>query len=58
MYGTDYPCWDPATALALLGELDLSQTDRERLLHDNAVRILNLRQPQAARACTREVTVA
>jgi hypothetical protein len=33
----------------LLGELDLSQADRQKLFHDNAVRILNLRQPQAAR---------
>ncbi len=24
MYGTDYPCWDPATALALIDELELS----------------------------------
>jgi aminocarboxymuconate-semialdehyde decarboxylase len=48
MYGTDYPCWDPATALALIGELDLSQADRQKLFHDNARRILNLRDPQPA----------
>jgi Amidohydrolase len=42
MYGTDYPCWDPATALALLGEIDLSEADRQKLFHDNARRILNL----------------
>jgi aminocarboxymuconate-semialdehyde decarboxylase len=48
MYGTDYPCWDPATALALLGEIDLSQADRQKLFHDNARRILNLREPRAA----------
>src|SRR5690606_5340386 len=27
MYGTDYPCWQPAHALALIDELDLSPTD-------------------------------
>jgi aminocarboxymuconate-semialdehyde decarboxylase len=48
MYGTDYPCWDPATALALLGELDLSQAGRQKLFHDNARRILNLRDPLPA----------
>jgi aminocarboxymuconate-semialdehyde decarboxylase len=48
MYGTDYPCWDPASALALIGELDLSQADRQKLFQDNARRILNLRDPQPA----------
>jgi aminocarboxymuconate-semialdehyde decarboxylase len=47
MYGTDYPCWDPATALALLDQLDLSKEDRQKLFYDNARRILNLRDPQA-----------
>jgi aminocarboxymuconate-semialdehyde decarboxylase len=58
MYGTDYPCWDPATALALLGELDLSPADRQKLFHDNAVRILHLRPPQGAGAPAREVALA
>ncbi|HKN10019.1 MAG TPA: amidohydrolase family protein, partial [Pseudomonadota bacterium] len=53
MYGTDYPCWDPATALALLGEIDLSQADRQKLFHDNARHILNLRDPPAAAASER-----
>src|SRR5271165_5756254 len=57
MYGTDYPCWDPATALALLGEIDLSQADRQKLFHDNARRILNLREPRAA-APAREAALA
>jgi hypothetical protein len=30
----------------LLGELDLSPAERQKLFHDNAVRILNLRHPQ------------
>jgi aminocarboxymuconate-semialdehyde decarboxylase len=50
MYGTDYPCWDPATALALLEQLDLSPADRQKLFYDNARRILNLRDPQPGRA--------
>jgi aminocarboxymuconate-semialdehyde decarboxylase len=49
MYGTDYPCWDPATALALLEQLDLSPEDRQKLFYDNARRILNLRDPQQGR---------
>jgi aminocarboxymuconate-semialdehyde decarboxylase len=50
MYGTDYPCWDPATALALLDEINLSNGDRQKLFYDNARRILNLRDPQAGTA--------
>src|SRR5262249_19728289 len=42
MYGTDYPCWDPATALRLIGELGLSQADQEKLFNRNARRILGL----------------
>jgi aminocarboxymuconate-semialdehyde decarboxylase len=49
MYGTDYPCWEPATALALLGELGLSPADQEKIFYGNARRILGLRDPVAAR---------
>jgi aminocarboxymuconate-semialdehyde decarboxylase len=42
MYGSDYPCWDPATALALIQELGLSDADREKLFCGNAQRILGL----------------
>jgi aminocarboxymuconate-semialdehyde decarboxylase len=45
MYGTDYPCWDPATALKLLDELKLSKADQEKLFYSNAKRILGLRDP-------------
>jgi aminocarboxymuconate-semialdehyde decarboxylase len=48
MYGTDYPCWDPATALKLLGELGLSQADQEKIFYRNARRILGLRDPTLA----------
>jgi aminocarboxymuconate-semialdehyde decarboxylase len=45
MYGTDYPCWDPATALELLDQINLSKEDRQKIFYDNARRILNLRDP-------------
>jgi len=45
MYGTDYPCWDPATCLALLEEIGLNAADRQKIFHDNARRILGLRDP-------------
>ena len=49
MYGTDYPCWDPATALALLAEIELSKEDQEKLFYGNARRILGLRDPVQAK---------
>jgi len=45
MYGSDYPCWDPATALALLSELNLSDRDQEKIFYRNARQILGLRDP-------------
>jgi aminocarboxymuconate-semialdehyde decarboxylase len=45
MYGTDYPCWDPATCLALIDEIGLSDADKQKLFYDNAVRILGLKVP-------------
>jgi aminocarboxymuconate-semialdehyde decarboxylase len=45
MYGTDYPCWDPATCLRLLDEVPLSEADKRKLFYDNARRILGLRDP-------------
>ncbi len=49
MYGTDYPCWDPATALALLAEIELSKESQEKLFYGNARRILGLRDPVQAK---------
>lgn len=42
MYGTDYPCWDPATCLRLIDEIGLSEPERKRLFRDNAIEILGL----------------
>jgi aminocarboxymuconate-semialdehyde decarboxylase len=50
MYGTDYPCWDPAAALKLLDELKLSPADKQKLFYDNARRILGLRDPVEPKA--------
>ena len=47
MYGTDYPCWEPAHCLALIDELNLSAADKQKLFVDNARRILGLRDPVA-----------
>jgi aminocarboxymuconate-semialdehyde decarboxylase len=59
MYGTDYPCWDPATALKLLGELELSKADQEKIFYSNARRILGLRDPVAGGAqASREPALA
>ena len=52
MYGSDYPCWDPATALALIEEIGLSETDLDKLLYSNARRVLGLGDP--AKHITRE----
>jgi predicted TIM-barrel fold metal-dependent hydrolase len=45
MYGTDYPCWEPAQALKLIDELKLSPADKQKLFYDNARHILGLSGP-------------
>jgi aminocarboxymuconate-semialdehyde decarboxylase len=42
MYGTDYPCWEPAECLALLAELNLTDAEKQKIFFSNAKRILNL----------------
>ena len=42
MYGSDYPCWDPATALALIEQIGLSEADLDKLLYRNAAGILGI----------------
>src|SRR5579871_608365 len=44
MYGSDYPCWDPATALALIQEIGLPEADLDKILYHNARQILGLKQ--------------
>jgi aminocarboxymuconate-semialdehyde decarboxylase len=58
MYGTDYPCWDPATCLRLLEEVELSPADRQKLFYANARRILGLRDPADTKSTAREPALA
>ncbi|HEX3970291.1 MAG TPA: amidohydrolase family protein [Stellaceae bacterium] len=52
MYGTDYPCWDPATCLQLFNEMNLSEEDQHKIFYANARRILNLKDPAPANPVT------
>jgi aminocarboxymuconate-semialdehyde decarboxylase len=45
MYGSDYPCWDPATALRLFEEVGLSKEDQDKIFYGNARRVFGLRDP-------------
>ena len=58
MYGTDYPCWDPAAALKYFAEIGLSEADTRKIMYDNARRILNLKDPAPAKAAARELAPA
>ena len=49
MYGTDYPCWDPATCLELFTAIGLSAADQDKIFFKNARRILGLKDPVAAK---------
>jgi aminocarboxymuconate-semialdehyde decarboxylase len=49
MYGTDYPCWDPAPCLKLLENVELTETDKHKLFYSNARRILGLKDPAPAK---------
>jgi len=42
IYGTDYPCWNPAIAMKLFKEIGLSQEDLQKIFHDNAKRFFAL----------------
>ena len=50
LYGNDYPCWNPESALRVFNELELSHEDRHKILYDNARRVFNLREPEQASA--------
>ncbi|SME98890.1 aminocarboxymuconate-semialdehyde decarboxylase [Xaviernesmea oryzae] len=50
MYGTDYPCWDPAVCLKLLDEIEMTPAVKQKIFHDNAIRILGLKLSAAAAA--------
>ena len=59
MYGTDYPCWDPAACLKYFNAIGLSEADQHKIFYSNARRILNLKDPVAAPAAkVRETATA
>ena len=55
MYGTDYPCWDPAACLKLLEDVTLTPAEKQKLFYDNARRIFGLKDLPAAK--TREAAL-
>ena len=58
MYGSDYPCWTPEGALKVLKEAGLSKEDQQKVMYDNARRILGLKDPVKASAKQREAATA
>lgn len=58
MYGTDYPCWDPATCLRLINEIELSPADRQKLFYGNARRVFRLPEPATTQRTREETTPA
>ena len=42
MYGSDFPCWEPAEALRVVEELQLAPNELNKILYSNAIRLLNL----------------
>jgi aminocarboxymuconate-semialdehyde decarboxylase len=56
IYGTDYPCWNPTIALKLFNEIGLSQSDLQKIFHDNAKEFFGL--PARAETRTKEAALA
>ncbi len=56
MYGSDYPCWNPEGALKVFNEAGFSKEVQQKILFDNARRVLDLRDPEPVRA--KEAVVA
>jgi aminocarboxymuconate-semialdehyde decarboxylase len=42
IYGTDYPCWSPKAAVAVLDDVRLTEADTVRVLRDNAAGLLGI----------------
>jgi aminocarboxymuconate-semialdehyde decarboxylase len=47
LYGTDYPCWSPKAAVAVLGGSGLSEADAAKVLRGNAETLLGIRAGSA-----------
>jgi aminocarboxymuconate-semialdehyde decarboxylase len=48
LYGSDYPCWNPEAALAVLEGAELSEEERQKVLFTNARRFFGLRDPDTS----------
>ena len=42
MYGSDYPCWDPDVALAIIDELELDDGAYTKVMRTNALEFYGL----------------
>ncbi len=42
LFGTDYPMWDPDDEMARMAKIELSDDERENIMHANAERLLAL----------------
>ena len=49
MYGDDYPCWNAPSALKIFEELNLSKEVQQKILSENARRVLGLKDPVKAK---------
>jgi aminocarboxymuconate-semialdehyde decarboxylase len=49
MYGDDYPCWNPESALKVFQEVGLSAEDQQKIMYGNARRVLGLKDPVPAK---------
>lgn len=47
LFGSGCPNQDPAAVLGLIQDSDLSETDRRRILHENAAKLFNLDEVEA-----------
>lgn len=47
VFGTDYPMWDPVEELDRLAKIELTQAEREMILHGNIERLLMLYEDKA-----------
>ncbi len=44
LFGTDYPLWSPAKELKAFMSLELSDQERRRILSENVIKVLNLKE--------------
>ncbi|MGE5537960.1 MAG: amidohydrolase family protein [Gemmatimonas sp.] len=49
LYGTDYPCWNPAKAIELFNAIGLSDADQRKIFFENAQRFFGLRDVAPAK---------